>query len=622
MATPVYIFRRTRPFPMRIKALLLVLAITFTCAAPPAARANDEVNFDYFYGALQDQGDWFGTEQYGFVFQPRAAAGTESWRPYSDGYWSFTDDGWTWVSYEDFGWATYHYGRWAKLADVGWVWVPGYEWAPAWVSWRTSPRDAETTPDVASSALVEDTDSDYIGWAPLPPEAILDASVGIASDVDATYDIGPANYCFVPTRYFGAPVLVAVILAPQQNIFFIGRTQNVTHCYYAGGRRLPWIYCGGPRFASLYRRVERPIPRLVIERRAPAAFGTHSTNAPGLRPPMQVIRGNTLQVAAPRVIPPQGVAPTVVGIPRQASPLRPATVKAEIARAERVRGWNAPGIQPQVVQAARDQVRREATQVPPRAAVLAATPQPNAGRVAVPSVASAPTPPTATGVAPRSQPVPPFMRVAPSTLAAAPRVSRPPDSAQDVPSSEVARSDGSHQQDLAELKKREAARQAQQAAVEQQRRAEAAREKQLLQQQAADLDRRQRLIAEQQQRRPDIQQQQRDAVDQQNAMRQQQIDAQRRAEAEARARQREQREQQGEQQRQAQAAAQAQRQQQVDAQRQVQVDRQREIQAAAQARAQAQTQAQAQAQAEAQRRAADAGRRSDAPKGAQPTPSP
>ena len=40
------------------------------------------------------------------------------WRPYADGYWAYTDSGWTWVSYEDFGWATYHYGRWANLAEL------------------------------------------------------------------------------------------------------------------------------------------------------------------------------------------------------------------------------------------------------------------------------------------------------------------------------------------------------------------------------------------------------------------------------------------------------------------------------------------------------------------------
>ncbi|MCE2694183.1 MAG: hypothetical protein LW645_07940 [Verrucomicrobiaceae bacterium] len=47
----------------------------------------------------------------------------------------------------------YHYGRWANVERHGWIWVPGTEWGPGWVSWRHSPR--------------------YVGWAPLPPEALF-----------------------------------------------------------------------------------------------------------------------------------------------------------------------------------------------------------------------------------------------------------------------------------------------------------------------------------------------------------------------------------------------------------------------------------------------------------------
>jgi Family of unknown function (DUF6600) len=43
----------------------------------------------------------------------------------------------------------YHYGNWYYLSDVGWVWIPGYQWSPAQVRWI-------------------DFD-DYIGWAPLTP---------------------------------------------------------------------------------------------------------------------------------------------------------------------------------------------------------------------------------------------------------------------------------------------------------------------------------------------------------------------------------------------------------------------------------------------------------------------
>jgi hypothetical protein len=76
--------------------------------------------------------------------KPREAEGSRSWRPYTNGRWVYTDAGWTWISEEPFGWATYHYGRWARLRNIGWIWVSGDEWAPAWVSWRKS--------------------NDYVGW--------------------------------------------------------------------------------------------------------------------------------------------------------------------------------------------------------------------------------------------------------------------------------------------------------------------------------------------------------------------------------------------------------------------------------------------------------------------------
>ena len=45
--------------------------------------------------------------------------------------------GWTWVSYDPWGWAPYHYGRWFR-ASYGWGWVPGpiygrYGYRPALV---------------------------------------------------------------------------------------------------------------------------------------------------------------------------------------------------------------------------------------------------------------------------------------------------------------------------------------------------------------------------------------------------------------------------------------------------------------------------------------------------------
>src|SRR3982074_2129929 len=118
----------------------------------PDSGAIDESSADYdvFYDRLSSDGNWFYDDDYGYVWQPNVAVSTLSWRPYADGHWVWTDRGWCWVSNEDFGWATYHYGRWIRISGAGWVWVPGDEWAPAWVSWRHT------------------DDDDYVGWAPLP----------------------------------------------------------------------------------------------------------------------------------------------------------------------------------------------------------------------------------------------------------------------------------------------------------------------------------------------------------------------------------------------------------------------------------------------------------------------
>src|SRR3954467_13666072 len=135
---------------MLMKRMLLALAI-FALVLPAAQRAEAETNvsIDFFYNNLGSEGSWVEVGDYGYCWQPNVAVSNHDWRPYADGYWAYTDVGWTWVSYEDFGWATYHYGRWMRLRGRGWVWMPGRDWGPAWVSWRTG--------------------GDYVGWAPLPP---------------------------------------------------------------------------------------------------------------------------------------------------------------------------------------------------------------------------------------------------------------------------------------------------------------------------------------------------------------------------------------------------------------------------------------------------------------------
>ena len=183
----------------------------FWCVRSSAGE-GPEVSVDYFYDNLSG-GNWIDVEGYGYGWQPDLAVNDQNWRPYADGYWAYTDDGWTWISYEDFGWATYHYGRWANLADYGWTWFPGedLDWGPAWVSWRTG--------------------GDYVGWAPLPPRGpgVVYEGSPIGPQVDIEFDIGPEYYNFCEVRYIGEPVLRNYIAPRVQNVTYINNTVNVTN---------------------------------------------------------------------------------------------------------------------------------------------------------------------------------------------------------------------------------------------------------------------------------------------------------------------------------------------------------------------------------------------------------
>jgi Family of unknown function (DUF6600) len=233
-------------------------AATATPAAPQAASTPTATlipeakngSYSTFYRKLEPYGDWMETRDYGYVFQPRQAAQSRDWRPYTNGHWIYTDAGWTWISDEQFGWATYHYGRWIRLRNVGWVWVPGEHWAPAWVSWRKG--------------------NDYIGWAPLPPEAQFDRQTGIRNWADNYYDIGPEQYAFVPASEFGRKVSPREIVPLERNVTIINQTTNVTNITYNNSV----IVDRGPSYDDLLSRSHHPIERFRLERRQD--FGTEA----------------------------------------------------------------------------------------------------------------------------------------------------------------------------------------------------------------------------------------------------------------------------------------------------------------------------------------------------------
>jgi hypothetical protein len=160
-----------------------------------------EMDISYFYDYLSPHGIWISYSPYGYVWVPRHVSWR--WRPYTNGRWIWTDDGWTWASYDEWGWIPFHYGRWGWDRRLGWFWVPGTIWGPAWVTWRWSNL--------------------YIGWAPLPPDVDFALGVGISG---LPYDLPGNFWIFIEGHYFQYDYLDRYVLPYERNTTIIRYTVN------------------------------------------------------------------------------------------------------------------------------------------------------------------------------------------------------------------------------------------------------------------------------------------------------------------------------------------------------------------------------------------------------------
>ncbi len=192
----------------RLAALAAALAIGgaagSTLIVPYYQAASAAVISVTVHERLSNYGNWHRSARFGEVWVP---AVSEGWRPYTDGTWIWTDDGWYWQSDEPFGEIVFHYGHWAYDDDLGWVWIAGDEWAPAWVVWRES--------------------DDEIGWAPAPPPD----EVVVATD---------SWWAFAPVAAIGAVNILNDVRPVSENVTIIRQTtiiNNTTVVNNYGGRR-------------------------------------------------------------------------------------------------------------------------------------------------------------------------------------------------------------------------------------------------------------------------------------------------------------------------------------------------------------------------------------------------
>ncbi|HVR10049.1 MAG TPA: DUF6600 domain-containing protein, partial [Thermoanaerobaculia bacterium] len=206
----------------------------------------------YFHQRLSPYGRWDTHGSYGEVWRPRVAAG---WRPYTTGHWVYTDYGWTWAADESWGWAPFHYGRWYQDASLGWGWVPGNVWAPAWVDWRNG--------------------GGYTGWAALPPEAGFTAGVGVSfGGFDVNAALVPSYFCFVPERSLLEPRLGGFIVSPTRNAEILRGTSNLNGIAMVNGR----VFNQGMSVQRMEQLRGSAVPRVQVASQAafyrPAVLAT------------------------------------------------------------------------------------------------------------------------------------------------------------------------------------------------------------------------------------------------------------------------------------------------------------------------------------------------------------
>ncbi len=191
--------------------IAIIFAITTTVFAAQPAAYHGRGSFGVFYTHLNSYGSWMQMNDGLVVWRPRV---NHRWTPYTYGNWIWTDCGWYWNSDEAFGDVVYHYGRWYYDDYYGWMWVPDYEWGPAWVDWRY--------------------DDDYIGWTPLPPYANFSINIGIS--FSESFSFGYNRWHFVRYGDFCHPQIGRYFVPAREKARFFDRTRNEHNYGYENGR--------------------------------------------------------------------------------------------------------------------------------------------------------------------------------------------------------------------------------------------------------------------------------------------------------------------------------------------------------------------------------------------------
>ena len=249
-------------------ALAVVLLTGMVSTQQAEAKDYRGIGFQVFYDELSPYGDWVKDARYGYIWLPAVRG---DFHPYgTEGHWVMTEYGNTWVSYYEWGWAPFHYGRW-YFDDYfqSWAWIPGYDWGPAWVNWRTG--------------------GGYYGWAPLGPGMSIQVSVNIPS----------FHWVFIPNRHIHHHYAYRYYAPQKTKVKIYNNTTIINNTVVYNNRN----YVGGPQRREVERITRNPVQVYNVQASNAPGRAAVSRNSVNLyRPEVENGRGKTTDVRPSRVL--------------------------------------------------------------------------------------------------------------------------------------------------------------------------------------------------------------------------------------------------------------------------------------------------------------------------------
>lgn len=177
---------------------------------------DDPTALTTFHAVLDPYGAWIDDATWGVVWIPSPHVVGPGFSPYvTAGHWSYTSEGYHWVSDHSWGWAAFHYGRWVWTDAWGWVWIPGARYSPAWVEWRYG--------------------NGYMGWGPAYPRHCWRGGVAVSIGVGIT------PFVFVHSHHFFDHHPSQHLVGPDQHGTVSGATTPYVPPPYTPGKPAPFL---------------------------------------------------------------------------------------------------------------------------------------------------------------------------------------------------------------------------------------------------------------------------------------------------------------------------------------------------------------------------------------------